>query len=408
MIAVILSHHLAQRIVDWLAISFDAGASVADSSARILASTDATLIGSTHPLARHAIARGALSEGDDGPLAGISLPIVYANAIIGVIVLDDTSPRGREIALVAKMFAELMIRQMTIINPFARQHWARTKFLYDLLHRQLDSSSDAVVQEAAFLGIDLNIPRVAVLIDVKPVIDQRTNQDAADAVLPLMTHILRVEHYQIDLVAQARRAIAASDMDLYTFIGDRWLVLLAVVDRTMVGSSQWLFDQGVQRFLDELAHASGVTTSAGIGYAYPDWPALAQSFVDARFALETGTRLHGAGRVFRIDALGLAGFISSDDRRMKDELAQRLIHPISTEPDLLTTLDAFLHAHLSPSLATQTLHIHRHTLTYRLAKIAQLSGRDPRRFEDAAELYAALLLWNMNDGSRTFGQMAKK
>jgi hypothetical protein len=43
-----------------------------------------------------------------------------------------------------------------------------------------------------------------------------------------------------------------------------------------------------------------------------------------------------------------------------------------------------------------------------LAKIAQLSGRDPRRFEDAAELYAALLLWNMNDGSRTFGQMAKK
>ena len=53
-------------------------------------------------------------------------------------------------------------------------------------------------------------------------------------------------------------------------------------------------------------------------------------------------------------------------------------------------------------------HIHRHTLMYRLAKIAQLSGRDPRQFEDAAALYAALLVSNMNGGSRTIGQTAKK
>jgi DNA-binding PucR family transcriptional regulator len=92
---------------------------------------------------------------------------------------------------------------------------------------------------------------------------------------------------------------------------------------------------------------------------------------------------------------------------MKEALAQRLIGPISAEPDLLETLDAFLQAHLSPSLAAQTLHIHRHTLTYRLVKIAQVSGRDPRQFADAAELYAALLLWSMNGESRVIGQMAK-
>jgi carbohydrate diacid regulator len=197
-------------------------------------------------------------------------------------------------------------------------------------------------------------------------------------------------------------------LDLYTCIGDRWLVLLAVVDRALVGGSQRLLDQDVQRFLDELTHTSGVTTSAGIGHAYSGWPALAQSFVDARFALEAGTRLHRAGRVFRVEALGLASYIYSDDQRMKEALAQRLIHPLSAEPDLLATLDVFLRAHLSPSLAAQLLHIHRHTLTYRLAKIAQLTGRDPRRFEDAAEFYAALLLWNRNSELSTLGQMAKK
>ncbi len=405
---VILTHHLAQRIVDWLSLSFDASASVTDPSARILASTNLRLVGRTHPTARRAIAHGALSEGGDAQSASCSLPIVYADAVIGAIVLDDTSPRGRQVVSTAKILAELMIRQVTTVDPFVRQRWVRTKLLYDLLHGQLGRSSDAIVQEAASLGIDLTIPRIIVVIDVKPVIDQRTHQDSADAVLPLITHMLQVERSQLELVAQARRAIAASDLDLYTCIGDRWLVLLAVVDRALVGGSQRLLDQDVQRFLDELTHTSGVTTSAGIGHAYSGWPALAQSFVDARFALEAGTRLHRAGRVFQVEALGLASFVYSDDQRMKEALAQRLIHPLSAEPDLLATLDVFLRAHLSPSLAAQLLHIHRHTLTYRLAKIAQLTGRDPRRFEDAAEFYAALLLWNRNSELSTLGQMAKK
>ncbi len=237
-----------------------------------------------------------------------------------------------------------MIRHMTMRDPVVQQRWARAKFLYDLLHGQLDSASDGVVQDAAVLEIDLTIPRVVVVIDVKQVIDRCTYHDSADAVLPLITHMLRVEHRQIDLLEQARRAIAASNMDLYTFVGDRWLALLAVSDRTMVGGSQGLLDHDVQCFLDELAHDSGMTTSAGIGHAYAGWPALVQSFVDARFAVEMGTRLHGAGRVFRVDALGLAGFVGN---------------------------------------------------------------ADPRQFEDAAALYAALLVWNMNGGSRTIGQTAK-
>lgn len=390
-----LTHTLAQRVVDWLAINFGVGASVADPAARIIASTDPRLVGRSHPSARRAIARGALSASGNAQLAGIGLPIVYADEIIGAIVLNDTSPRCREIASVARALAELMIRQMIIVDPFARQRWPRAKFIYNLLHGQIDSSPDGVVREAACLGIDLNIPRVVVVIDVKQVIDQQANHDSAGAVLPPIANMLRVEHTQIDLVEWAHRAITASDMDLYSFIGDRWLVLLAAVDRGQIGGGQRPLDQDVQRFLDELARASGVTTSAGLGHAYPSWPALAQSFADARFALEMGVRLHGAGRVFRADALGLAGFVGSDDRRMKDALAQRLIRPISAEPDLLATLEAFLQAHLSPSLAAQILHIHRHTLRYRLAKIAQVSGRDPRRFEDAAELYAAFLLWNM-------------
>jgi carbohydrate diacid regulator len=394
-----LTNEVARRIVDWVALSFDVGVSVADMSARIIASTDPNLIGIAHPLATRAIACSESIEDGDVQFGGISIPIVSTNVIIGAIVLNDTSHRVRKIAYVSKALAELIIHQMSAMNHFLQQRWARDKFVYDLLHRPLGSSSDVALQEAALLGIDLGIPRVVVLIDVKQVTDQLTNRPSTNDLFPSITEVLRIEHSHTDLIEQARRVVASKEDDIYGFIGDRWLALLAVVDRTRAGGSHRLLDRDVQRFLDELAHSSGITTSAGIGHYYPGWSALARSFDDARFALETGTRLHGPGRVFLIEELGLAGFICSDDRLTKDELSHRLISPIGSDPELLATLEAFLHAHLSPSLAAQTLHIHRHTLAYRLDKITRLTGLNPRQFEDAVQLYAALLLWKLNSVS---------
>lgn len=57
-----------------------------------------------------------------------------------------------------------------------------------------------------------------------------------------------------------------------------------------------------------------------------------------------------------------------------------------------TTLAAFLRVDLAPSLTAKELSIHRHTLSYRLDKIAALAGLEPRRFRDAAQLHVAILL----------------
>jgi carbohydrate diacid regulator len=134
--------------------------------------------------------------------------------------------------------------------------------------------------------------------------------------------------------------------------------------------------------------------SAGLGRYHPGWPALAQSCAEAQFALETGMVLCGAG-VFHVEDLGLARFICSDDHAMKTELARHVLQPIDDRPELLDTLATFLEANLASAQTAQVLHIHRHTLDYRLSKIAQLIGLDPRQFQAAAQLQAALLLRKM-------------
>jgi carbohydrate diacid regulator len=111
--------------------------------------------------------------------------------------------------------------------------------------------------------------------------------------------------------------------------------------------------------------------------------------------LETGIVLYGAGHVFCAEELGLASFVCSDDRAMKDELARHLLQPIADRPELFETLVVFLEANLTSASTAQALHIHRHTLDYRLGKIAQLIGLDPRQFQAAAQLQAAMLQWKM-------------
>jgi carbohydrate diacid regulator len=61
-------------------------------------------------------------------------------------------------------------------------------------------------------------------------------------------------------------------------------------------------------------------------------------------------------------------------------------------PDLKHTIRALFDADLVVSQAALALNVHRNTLLGRLDRIARITGRDPRRFADAAALHAGLLL----------------
>jgi len=58
----------------------------------------------------------------------------------------------------------------------------------------------------------------------------------------------------------------------------------------------------------------------------------------------------------------------------------------------LETLQSFFDCNLQLKHCAQHLNIHRHTLTYRLNKIRELTGYDPQYFEDAVLLKMACTL----------------
>jgi len=106
------------------------------------------------------------------------------------------------------------------------------------------------------------------------------------------------------------------------------------------------------------------------------------------------TELH---RRFFIETLGLAAWnvgIASLFLETRSIVGQDYIRRAlgNLNKELLETLRIFLEKDMSITDSARTLFIHRNTLTYRLDRITELTGYNPRRLNGAVHLYMALWL----------------
>lgn len=76
--------------------------------------------------------------------------------------------------------------------------------------------------------------------------------------------------------------------------------------------------------------------------------------------------------------------------RLREELPLRQSPPLSAEQ--VETLHAFFANDLNVSETARTLFVHRNTLLYRLDKLREMTGLDPRNFENAMLLRLSMIL----------------
>lgn len=125
-----------------------------------------------------------------------------------------------------------------------------------------------------------------------------------------------------------------------------------------------------------------------------DPQAVPQAYREAKLALEI--RPWTGERVIDVGALGayrmIIGATSSADAMQlsRRSLAAILEHDAKRGGNLLPTLRAFLATSMSASATAKELHVHVHTVQYRLAKIEELSGLSLRDSEERLTLELSL------------------
>jgi carbohydrate diacid regulator len=391
----LLSDRVAERILSRLVASLDQQVSVAGRSGRVLVSSEPRWVGAQHPLALDAVQSGQIVEAT-APEPGVGAPLVFEDAIVGAVVLHDDSGHGRQIVGVVKTLAELLLHQVYVVEEVYRQEQLRSRFISDLLHGRAQAENGSPPREAAIFGIDLGLPRVVVVVGIADVPKQLATSASGATSVPIAAHAHRLQRGRADLIRRALEASGSPETDAWGIVGDRWLALLAVFDPADADHERQRMSRRVEQFIGELARSSGLNTCAGLGRYHEGWPGLTQSFADATCAADAGTQLFGPNRVYGLKDLGIAAFLTGASTSAKHDLARSLLRPLESEPELLATVETFLANNLSPLATVGVLSIHRHTLAYRLEKVTRLIGLDPRKFQDAAQISAAMLLLRMS------------
>jgi purine catabolism regulator len=127
------------------------------------------------------------------------------------------------------------------------------------------------------------------------------------------------------------------------------------------------------------AFLGGLTVTVGLGRDFPSFEHMGESFRQAGLAVELGQTLWGGNRAIHYDDLGVHRVLFSvreHEGMMPPGLQRMLDYDAEHGTDYVRTLSAYLRhmGRLRP--AAQQLGIHRNTLEYRIARIAELAGVD--------------------------------
>jgi carbohydrate diacid regulator len=136
-----------------------------------------------------------------------------------------------------------------------------------------------------------------------------------------------------------------------------------------------------------------VPAAIGVGAHHPGLEGLSASFHEALGAIELGQQQWSwdGDRIYHINDFGMVAPLLSGVNEQNTGLSHSLLDRLSENDDMVTTLTTFFDHNLSLTATANALGIHRNTLVYRLDRIGELLGLDPRRFSQAAQIKLAIL-----------------
>lgn len=355
-----LDHALAQDIVDRAMAILPCNVNVMDYLGIIIGSGDAERLYTRHEGAQRVLANSRVVEIDaqsaktlNGVRPGVNLPLMLDQQLVGVLGITGEPDQVRVYGELVRMTAEMLLEHR---RQQASEQW-RQQRSEDLLSRLLLADCpDSLVDEAEQLGLQPQLPRQAVLI-------------------------------QLPAQSQAASALAAWLNGRYA---NSWCV---VREPTLL---YWCRAVGKERddalLLAQFDEQGWAVSRMATVERSTDLAGLRQACASARDLLDYAHHVLPEQRLLRLAPNRLAVLFW---RYRHDPLAEGLTAPVSrlhAHGQLVETLRNWIEYSGESQACAEALGIHRNSLRYRLEKIAELTGCDPYRTDDLLRLFFALQL----------------
>ncbi|WP_314174023.1 CdaR family transcriptional regulator [Streptomyces winkii] len=392
--AAALTPELAQEIAGETSAVIGLNVLITDRDGTVIGSGDTSRVGTVHEASIEVLrtlqARTHSAEEAArlrGVRPGITLPIVLDGVPAGTVGLTGSPRRVRQFGLVVRRQTEILLQESVLLRHRLVRERAREDLLRDVAFFDPGSADPGlVVARAAELGVDLLLPRAAVLVVTAP--RDAGPRAGPPGILPSTSSPLRTAREIFngpqDVVAEMRAG------------------RIAVLCRLPAGED-WAYglEARCRDLLHELRRRHGAVAHAGFGEAASDLPALHASYTDADDAVRIGPAALPGRDVYPVRALRVQQLLASTGQQARARFTAARLGGLADEPAgaaLRSTLVAWHESGFNLVRAAKSLHIHRNTLLYRLEKISKLTRRNIREPAEATAVYLACLVDQLDGG----------
>ena len=324
----------------------------------ILASTDSSRIGDYHEIGFQAGKKGTVIEVEkddlyEGTHAGVNIPFYFHHQLVGVIGITGRPDEVRRYGQLAVRIMRLMLKERDLEQSLEARRAEASYILHSLV-------SGRPVNRDMLMGFldSKNLPADEKyrIVRIRPKKEMKNTQ--------FNTLENRIE---------VKLSDAADACCAYDYPGE--FIVLQKAETFAESETYW-------KELTELA-----SVSAGSPRTLSH---VSRSYEEAGIA-----RRSGAGDYAVFDQLPLAFIFSSVPSYMREAYVHRTVSKLSErQKEILTE---YYKEDMSLKNAADALFIHKNTLQYQLDRVREITGLDPRSFQDAVSLYIALHLQNLEE-----------
>lgn len=266
----------------------------------------------------------------------------------------------------------------------------------DLLAGQF--KAEELVRRASFLGADLSAGSLAIYTDIDSLRETiaKSRMDE-QAVQKLKREVLNATTWSVRSYSQNSLVSLKSD-NVIVFLTPPEDKPDADINGDAIRLAGEIKNSFTSRFPD-------TTISVGLGRFYASPEHMVDTLGEARTALSIGRTLGRTDSITLFDDVGTYKLLLRAYEQEPEEL--KLLYSESVAPlvaydkkhksDLVATLECFLKHDRNLNQTAEELFAHRHTVRYRLERIAEISGLDVDKSEDLERLGLGLkAMWLLN------------
>lgn len=339
----LLSKVIAQKIVSEMMDVIPYNINVMDEKGIIIGSGDIKRIGHYHKGARKAISSQQINEvyeENEKMKPGVNEPIIVNDKVIGVIGITGHPDEVRRFSKLVRVTAVLLIEQSKIDEEIQNEKLNSQKFYNELAHRKTEY-------------------------------DDKFHE--------------RAKNYGIDLTKKSQVVLVEGNINSYDFK----VLCKKYIHHSEINNKMVFYmtsDHACKALLENLKQSNDVN-KIGIGGKEE---IAAVSLENAEFAMEFGRKIKPSNLIYDYEQLKFFVNLSHNNKEMLVSLISNL-DKAGNKLELIQTIEAYIEENGDINNVANKLNIHRNTLNYRLERINNLTGKNPKNLLELFELLCGLI-----------------